>query len=103
MLGADLRNIADLPIPVPDDEAGRLAVEEQAAKVVSALEALNRARTPHERTRRERAARDARAQLERQVSALLEHFAFNLTHSLQRGSSSSILRVRTCCRCHQGL
>lgn len=63
--------IKDLPIPVPDDEATRVAVEEHAATVVSALEALNGARTPHERTRRARAARDARAQLERQVSALL--------------------------------
>lgn len=62
--------IKDLPIPVPDDNAAKAAIERQAERVVSALEALDAARTPHERTRRERAANDARAQLERQVSAL---------------------------------
>ena len=62
--------IKDLPIPVPDDDAEKAVIEQQAGRVVSALEALNAARTPHERTRRERAAKDSRAQLERQVSAL---------------------------------
>ena len=61
--------IKDLPIPVPDDDAVKAAIEQQAQRVVRALEALNAARTPHERTRRERAANDARAQLQRQVSA----------------------------------
>ncbi|MBM9593938.1 Eco57I restriction-modification methylase domain-containing protein [Roseitranquillus sediminis] len=61
--------IKDLPIPVPQDQAAKAAIEQQAERVVSALRALNAARTPHERTRRERAANDARAQLQRQVSA----------------------------------
>ncbi len=62
--------IKDLPIPVPKDEAAKAAIEQQAERVVNALKALNAARTPHERTRRERSANEARAQLERQVSAL---------------------------------
>lgn len=62
--------ITDLPIPVPDDEATRLSVENQAQSVVRAFDDLRAARTPHERTRRERAAKNARAQLERQVSEL---------------------------------
>lgn len=62
--------IKDLPIPIHDDGAVKAAIEQQAQRVVHALGALNAARTPHERTRRERAARDARAQLERQVSGL---------------------------------
>lgn len=61
--------IKDLPIPVPQDQAAKAAIEQQAERVVSALKALNAVRTPHERTRRERAANDARAQLQRQVSA----------------------------------
>ncbi len=61
--------IRDLPIPVPQDQAAKAAIEQQAERVVNALKALNAARTPHERTRRERAANDARAQLQRQVSA----------------------------------
>jgi hypothetical protein len=48
----------------------KAAIEQQAERVVHALGALNAARTPRERTRRERAAKDARAQLERQVSGL---------------------------------
>jgi hypothetical protein len=62
--------IKDLPIPIHEDSAVKAAIEQQAERVVHALGALNAARTPHERTRRERAARDARAQLERQVSGL---------------------------------
>jgi hypothetical protein len=62
--------IEDLPIPVPDDEAARQAVEEQAKGVVVAFDALRTARTPHERTRHERVAKSMRAKLERQVSAL---------------------------------
>lgn len=62
--------IKDLPIPLPADDETKAAIEQQAERVVNALEALVAARTPHERTRRERAASDARAQLERQVSAL---------------------------------
>lgn len=62
--------IQDLPIPVPDDETERRAVEEQAARVVAAFDALRTARTPHERTRRERATKAARAKLKRQVSML---------------------------------
>ncbi|GAA5082154.1 Eco57I restriction-modification methylase domain-containing protein [Roseibacterium beibuensis] len=60
--------IKDLPIPVPEDEAAKAAIEQQAERVVGALKALNAARTPHERTRRERAANDARLKLKRQVS-----------------------------------
>lgn len=62
--------IKELPIPVPEDEAAKAAIVQQAENVVSALKALNAARTPHERTRRERVSKDARAQLEREVSAL---------------------------------
>lgn len=62
--------IRDLPIPVPDDEAARQAVETQARGVVAAFDNLRSARTPHERTRRERALREARMRLERQVSAI---------------------------------
>ena len=62
--------IKDLPIPVPDDDATKAVIERQAKELMSALEALNAARTPRERTRRERAAKAARAQLDRQVSAL---------------------------------
>lgn len=62
--------IKDLPIPVPDDEAAIATIEGQAERLVGALEALNTSRTPRERTRRERVAKDARAQLDRQVNAL---------------------------------
>lgn len=62
--------IRGLPIPVPDDEAERQAVETQAGRVVAAFDNLRAARTPHERTRRERALREARVRLERQVSGL---------------------------------
>lgn len=62
--------IKDLPIPVPDDKAAIATIEGQAERLVRALEALNTSRTPRERTRRERAAKDARTQLDRQVNAL---------------------------------
>jgi hypothetical protein len=65
-----LRQTGGGSIPVPDDSAVKAAIEQQAERVVHALGALNAARTPRERTRRERAAKDARAQLERQVSGL---------------------------------
>ena len=61
--------IKDLPIPVPEEEAAKAAIEKQAENAVNARKALDAARTPRERTRRERAANDARAQLQRQVSA----------------------------------
>ncbi|PJE26424.1 TaqI-like C-terminal specificity domain-containing protein [Pseudooceanicola antarcticus] len=62
--------IKDLPIPVPEDDATKAAIEQQAEKVVKTAAALTAARTPRERTLRERTAKDARAQLDRQVSAL---------------------------------
>lgn len=62
--------IKELPIPFPDDQDKQRAVEEQAGRIVAALDALSTARTPHERTRCERAAKDARAKLERLVSVL---------------------------------
>ncbi|MEO1324700.1 MAG: TaqI-like C-terminal specificity domain-containing protein, partial [Pseudomonadota bacterium] len=62
--------IKDLPIPVPDDGVAKAAIERQTEELISALEALNAARTPRERIRRERTAKDTRAQLDRQVSAL---------------------------------
>lgn len=62
--------IQDLPIPVPDSDAAKAAIELQVEGLIRAQEALNAARTPRERTRRERTAKDARAQLERQVNAL---------------------------------
>ena len=62
--------IKNLPIPVPDDDAAKEAIEQQAERVIFAQDALIGARTPRERTQRERAAKDARARLERQVSAL---------------------------------
>lgn len=62
--------IKDLPIPIPDDGSAKAAIERHTEELISALEALNAARTPRERIRRERTAKDARAQLDRQVSAL---------------------------------
>lgn len=49
--------IKDLPIPVPEDPDVQRAIEEQAAAVVAAFDALRAARAPRDRTRRERAAR----------------------------------------------
>jgi type I restriction-modification system DNA methylase subunit len=58
-----------LPVPVPSDE-DRGAVEALVVQLISMLERVEAARTPHERTLLERQAVDLRGQVEARVTAL---------------------------------
>jgi type I restriction-modification system DNA methylase subunit len=62
--------IQGLPVPIPDDPKERVAVEKLAAKLITALEKRASARTPHQRTLRDREAATLRQFIEERVSAL---------------------------------
>ena len=61
--------IQNLPIPVPTD-AERRAVEALVQELIEALDAVEAARTPHQRTIQERRADELRTQIENRISAL---------------------------------
>jgi hypothetical protein len=61
--------IEGLPIPIPDDEERR-AIEALVAQLITTLESVEGARTPHERTLSERQAVDLRTQVEARVTRL---------------------------------
>lgn len=69
--------IKNLPIPVPA-EADRAAIDVLAAQLTDVLDSVAAARTPHEKTIRERQADDLRAQIEVRVTAVFGLSAVNM-------------------------
>ncbi len=61
--------IENLPVPIPLN-AARAAIEDLVTTLIDTLDAMVRARTPHQRTLHERAAADLKAQIEARVSAV---------------------------------
>jgi hypothetical protein len=61
--------IQNLPIPVPT-ESERDAVEAAVKDLIETLTAVEKARTPHQRTRQERRANELKTLIESLISAL---------------------------------
>ena len=61
--------IENIPVPIAKEEE-RQEIEQLVSQLISALQSLDAARTPHERTRREREATSLRRAIEGRVNAI---------------------------------